>query len=132
MEVISADDGKTIAILITRETAFSETTFVSPPEIPLQLGFVVHGAGGQVPAHCHMPIDRRISITCEFLWVRKGRCEVDLFDDERKLVTTRELRAGDAILLLSGGHGFRMIEDTVLAEVKQGPYIGLAEKERFG
>lgn len=131
MEVISGADGNTIAMLITRETAFDETTFVSPPEIPLQLGFVVHGAGGEVPAHCHVPIDRRVSITCEFLWVRQGRCEVDLFDDARNFVATRELRTGDAILLVSGGHGFRMLEDTVLAEVKQGPYIGLAEKERY-
>jgi hypothetical protein len=56
---------------------------------------------------------------------------VDLFDDARNFVATRELRTGDAILLVSGGHGFRMLEDTVLAEVKQGPYIGLAEKERY-
>jgi hypothetical protein len=131
MEVIRAAAGQTIAVLIAREVEFPETTFVTPPENPLQLGFVAHEAGGAIPAHSHVPVDRRISVTCEFLWVRKGRCEVDLFDDHRTLVATRELRAGDALLLVGGGHAFRMLEDTVLAEVKQGPYIGLEEKQRF-
>jgi len=130
MELISAE-GRIIAMLIPREAEFQETTFVSPPEVPLQLGFVSYAAGKEIAAHCHLPVERRITVTCEFLWVRKGRCEIDFYDDHRALVATRELRTGDAILLLSGGHGFRMTEDTVLAEVKQGPYIGAAEKERY-
>ncbi len=41
------------------------------------------------------------------------------------------MSTGDILVLVSGGHGFRMLEDTVLMEVKQGPYTGLKEKERF-
>ena len=47
------------------------------------------------------------------------------------LIATRELATGDVMLMVGGGHGFRMLEDTVLLEVKQGPYTGVAEKERF-
>jgi hypothetical protein len=35
------------------------------------------------------------------------------------------------MLMLAGGHGFRLLEDTTFVEVKQGPYTGLEEKERF-
>jgi hypothetical protein len=35
------------------------------------------------------------------------------------------------MIMVGGGHGFRMTEDTVLLEVKQGPYPGVQEKERF-
>ena len=35
------------------------------------------------------------------------------------------------MLMIDGGHGFRMLEDTVFLEVKQGPYTGVDEKERF-
>jgi len=35
------------------------------------------------------------------------------------------------MLMVTGGHGFRMLENTVFLEVKQGPYTGLEEKERF-
>ena len=38
---------------------------------------------------------------------------------------------GDIVLLLGGAHGFRMLEDTVLFEVKQGPYIPKKDKIIF-
>ena len=63
--------------------------------------------------------------------MRQGRCILDLYGEDRVLLTSRELVAGDAVLLIEGGHGFRMLEDTVLFEVKQGPYGGVAEKVRF-
>jgi uncharacterized protein YjlB len=69
--------------------------------------------------------------TSEVLVVRRGKCEVDFFDDDRQLVATRELEAGDVMLMVGGGHGFRMLEDTVFLELKQGPYLGLDEKELF-
>ena len=56
---------------------------------------------------------------------------VDIFNDDRDLVATRELKTGDILLMISGGHGFRMLEDTIFIEIKQGPYIGLNEKVRF-
>ena len=65
------------------------------------------------------------------LLVRRGRCEMDVYNEDHELVATRELRAGDLALMIAGGHGFRMQEDTVFLEVKQGPYTGLDEKERF-
>jgi hypothetical protein len=63
--------------------------------------------------------------------VKKGRCLLDIYNDERELVATRELSAGDLMLMVGGGHGFRMLEDTILLEIKQGPYTGVEEKERF-
>jgi hypothetical protein len=96
-----------------------------------QIGFIVYPAGGEVQAHTHRPIQRNIVGTGEVILVRSGRCHVDIFTDERELVTTRELAAGDVVSMVSGGHGFRMIEPTVLLEVKQGPYIEADEKDRF-
>jgi hypothetical protein len=60
-----------------------------------------------------------------------GRCQIDIYDDQRQLVHTSELRQGDVMLMVGGGHGFRMLEDTVFLEVKQGPYLGVDEKEPF-
>ena len=60
-----------------------------------------------------------------------GKEVIDIYDDDRQLVATRELQTGDIMLMVGGGHGFRMLEDTVFLEVKQGPYTGLEEKERF-
>ncbi len=107
------------------------TTFVTPPELQQQVGFIVYAAGGEIKRHRHRPVERRLVGTSEVLIVQRGRCEVDLYSEERELVATRELRQGDIIVLIAGGHGFRMLEETTLLEVKQGPYAGEDEKERF-
>ena len=106
-----------------------KTVFPTGPELELQVGFVVYQAGGVIAPHRHPPITRSISRTCEVTMVKKGRCEVDIYNDKRQIVATRELCAGDLVIFVNGGHGFRMLEDTVLLEVKQGPYHGANEKE---
>ena len=123
--------GKTLAWIIRASVSPAATTFVTPDSANFQLGFVVYPAQGVIARHTHRPLERKIVGTSEVLVVRKGRCEVDFYDDDRAVVATRELRAGDTMLMLGGGHGFRMLEDTVFCEVKQGPYTGLDEKERF-
>ena len=126
-----ADNGKPLAYIIRGKLNPEKTTFPTAPESNLQVGFVVYAAGGQIARHVHRPLERHIVGTSEVLVVRKGHCEVDIYNEERQLVVTRELRPGDILVIVSGGHGFRMLEDTVFLEVKQGPYIGLDEKERF-
>jgi hypothetical protein len=107
------------------------TTFMTPPEFKQQVGFVVYPSGGEIQRHVHRPLERRLVGTSEVLVVRRGRCEIDIDNDNRELVATRELREGDIMLMVNGGHGFRMLEDTVFLEIKQGPYTGIDEKERF-
>lgn len=123
--------GRTLATLVRAELRPRETTFVTSDDQTQQVGFVVYPAGGEIPRHSHRPLERHIAGTGEVLVVRAGRCELDVYSEERDLVATRELAAGDVAILVAGGHGFRMVEDTVLLEVKQGPYVGIEEKERF-
>jgi hypothetical protein len=41
------------------------------------------------------------------------------------------LDAGDLMLLSTGGHGFEILEDTDMIEIKQGPYAEGRDKTRF-
>lgn len=128
IERVCIDDVE--AALIIRAGRFPDAThFLTPPDWSLQTGFVVYPAGGEVAAHRHKPIDRRIRDTGEVLVVRRGRCAVDFYDERGARVDTRELASGDVLILRTGGHGLRMFEDTVLLEIKQGPYAGPEEKE---
>ena len=124
-------NGKLLACIIRAEINPEKTTFLTPSEFNLQVGFVVYPVGGEIARHIHRPLERHIVGTSEVLVVKKGQCQIDIYNDARELVATRELRAGDLLLLVDGGHGFRMLEDTIFLEVKQGPYIGLDEKEQF-
>jgi hypothetical protein len=131
IEIIDMN-GRPLAYLIRADVDPAETTFPMPPSLSLQVGFVVYPKGGEVQRHVHLPVDRHISNTSEVLVVRRGACEVDFYDEERReLVATAALQKDDILLIVAGGHGLRMLQDTVLLEVKQGPYTGPKEKERF-
>ena len=125
------DQGRPLAYIIRGSFQPDKTTFFTPREFKQQVGYVVYPAGGEVAPHVHKRLERNLVGTSEVLIVRKGRCLMDVYNDDRTLVATRELVTGDIMLMVGGGHGFRMLEDTVLLEVKQGPYIGVDEKERF-
>ena len=121
-----------LAYIIRGDLMPSRTTFLTPPQFKQQVGFVVYPAGGEIQRHVHRPLSRHLIGTSEVLIVRRGRCEIDIYNDDRELVATRELREGDVMLMVGGGHGFHMLEDTVFLEVKQGPYTGQDEKEQIG
>jgi hypothetical protein len=120
-----------LAYIIRAELQPRQTTFLTPPEFKQQVGFIVYPARGEIQRHVHRSLERQLIGTSEVLIVRQGRCEIDIYNNQQELVTTRELRQGDIMLMVDGGHGFRMLEDTVFLEVKQGPYTGIEEKERF-
>jgi hypothetical protein len=124
-------DGRVLAYIVRSEMKPARTTFMTPEDLSFQVGFIVYPQNSEIPRHVHKPIQRTLHTTSEVLLVKQGRCEVDFFTDQKQLVTTREMRTGDLLLLVGGGHGFRVFEDTVLLEIKQGPYTGLDEKERF-
>lgn len=130
LDIVSAD-GQPLAYILRGGRAPDATTFVTPPSFKQQVGYVVYPAGGQIKRHTHRPLERHLVGTSEVLVVLRGHAEIDIYDDQRALVATRELTAGDVMLMVGGGHGFRMIEDTVFLEIKQGPYTGLDEKEQF-
>jgi len=116
--------GLPLAYIIRGKLNPTQTTFLTPPEFKQQVGFIVYPAGGEIQRHVHRPLERHLVGTSEILIVRRGRCEIDIYNDERELVATRELGQGDIMLMVAGGHGFRMLENTVFLEVKQGLTLG--------
>lgn len=124
-------EGRPLAYIVRAAYSPERTTFVTPSELQLQVGFVVYPPGAEIPRHVHHPIERHLRGTPEVLVVKSGRCWIDIYNDDRHLVASTELHPGDVMLMVGGGHGFRMIEPTVLIEVKQGPYPGVDEKVRF-
>ena len=120
-----------LAYIIRADFLPDKTTFLIPPDYKQQVGYIVYPAGGEIQRHVHRPLERHLVGTSELLVVHRGRCEIDIYNDERELAAIRELHAGDIVLMVNDGHGFRMLEDTIFLEIKQGPYIGLDEKEQF-
>jgi hypothetical protein len=65
------------------------------------------------------------------LFIKSGKVRVDFYSTEQEYITSRILYKGDVILLANGGHGFKMLEQSEIIEVKQGPYCGEMDKVRF-
>jgi mannose-6-phosphate isomerase-like protein (cupin superfamily) len=105
--------------------------FFTPDDFSQQLGYMNRAKGYVIPPHVHNPVTREVQYTKEVLFIKSGRLRVDFYDNDRNYLESRILAAGDVILLAYGGHGFEMLEQTEMIEVKQGPYAGDADKTRF-
>jgi len=90
-----------------------------------------YAPGKVIPAHTHNPVAREVSYTQEALFIRKGKVRVDFYTKQREYRMSRVLGAGDVVLLIAGGHGFEVLEKLNMIEVKQGPYLGDADKTSF-
>ena len=132
IERVIDDDGASVLALIIR-SSFGEPgiNFVTDDESVHQLGVLRWSQGHVIDAHVHNPLRRTIDSTQEVLFVRKGRVRLDLYSANKEYRCSREISSGDVVFLPSGGHGFEMLEETDIVEVKQGPYQGESEKTRF-
>jgi mannose-6-phosphate isomerase-like protein (cupin superfamily) len=138
VETVSGDsfevvgfDGVVYAMIIRASFTDEGVNFFTPDDFSQQLAFMRHPAGRIIDAHVHNPVSREVRYTLEVLFIRRGRLRVDFYDKGQNYLESRELSAGDVILLAEGGHGFEVIEEVEMIEVKQGPYAGDADKTRF-
>jgi mannose-6-phosphate isomerase-like protein (cupin superfamily) len=123
--------GNLLAIIIRRDFQEEGVHFFTPNELSQQLASMRHPAGKKIPPHIHNPVSREVTQTQEVLVIKSGKLRVDFYDSTRIYLESRILNAGDVILLIDGGHGFEVLEDLQMMEVKQGPYVGEQDKTRF-
>ena len=105
--------------------------FFTPNEYSQQLAYMSHPVGKMIQPHVHKKVQREVFYTQETLFIRKGKLQVDFYLDNQTFLESKILEAGDVILLIKGGHGFKVLEDLEMFEVKQGPYAGDEDKIKF-
>lgn len=124
-------DGILISIIVRAEFRERGISFFTPDDFSQQLAFMRHPAGREILPHVHNPAPREVQFTQEVLFIRKGRLRVDFYRSDLSYLESRILTTGDTILLATGGHGFEVLEEVEMIEVKQGPYAGEQDKTRF-
>ena len=130
--VYDKDNTVPICHIIRAPYSPNNTEFFTPGSYSQQLGIIKYSKGGYIKPHFHNKVTREVHYTQEVLVIRKGKLRVNLYDHELKHILDVVLNTGDVILLASGGHGFEMLEDCEMLEVKQGPYNGVeADKTHF-
>jgi mannose-6-phosphate isomerase-like protein (cupin superfamily) len=120
-----------LAVIVSRDFDKPGIHFFTPDDLSQQLAYMRHPAGKVIDPHVHNPVDRSVQYTREVLFIKRGRLRVDFYDNDQNYIESRILQAGDVILLATGGHGFEVLEEIEMIEVKQGPYAGDQDKTRF-
>ena len=69
--------------------------------------------------------------TTEVILILKGIVRVDFYDPKKKYLFSKIIKKKDIIMLVSGGHGFKVLKDVQMLEIKQGPYVEENDKIRF-
>jgi len=121
--------GEVLAVILRKGYDEEGVNFITSQDNPLQLGVLKHRGGTRIKAHSHKSSPRVIREIQEVLFIQYGKVEVEFYDDKENRITGRTLSSGDTILLSSGGHGFNVLKDSKIIEVKQGPYYG-GEKDK--
>lgn len=120
-----------LAIIIRNNYRQTGIEFFTPDEFSQQLAYMNRPKGYVIEPHVHLHKERKVVMTQEVLLIRSGKVRIDFYDEEHTYVDERILGKGDVILLAAGGHGFEMLEDAEIIEIKQGPYVATADKVRF-
>ncbi|WP_316824801.1 hypothetical protein [Pedobacter miscanthi] len=120
-----------LAIIIRSNYQKEGISFFTPGDFSQQLGYMNRPKGYVIEPHIHNIIERKVTLTQEVLYIKSGKVVVNFYTDEKLYLENRIVETGDVILLAAGGHGFEMIEDSEIIEVKQGPYFGDEDKIKF-
>jgi hypothetical protein len=125
-------EGITLARVIPNIVNFKNTgaNFFSENNDFLQVGQIYYPENHIIIPHEHLEVQNNISVINEVLILIEGKIEVNLYI-QKIIKHSLVLNSGDAIVLMNGGHGFKMLEPSKIIEIKQGPYMGDLDKIRF-
>ena len=95
------------------------------------VGYMNHGKGHIIKPHRHKKRNTSIFYTTEVIVLLKGLLRVDFYDDKQKYLFSKIIKEKDLIMLVHGGHGFKILKKTEMIEIKQGPYSVVKDKVKF-
>ncbi len=109
----------------------SGINFFTSKEATQQFGFMKHKKNHVIKPHKHNKRLTRILRTTEVILLLKGTLRVDFYNDKCRYLFSKKINERDVIMLIHGGHGFKVLKNTEMIEVKQGPYSLASDKIKF-
>ncbi len=105
---------------------------LSPSDECLQVACKKLNTSDTFRPHKHLTVHRETSQTQEVWIILGGAVEITLYDLNDEVIYRGRLESGDCFITLRGGHGFEVLEDdTILYEIKNGPYWGQESDKVF-
>jgi hypothetical protein len=123
---------ETLAIII-KSTYLKKKgiNFFTNKKLTQQVAFMSHPKNYTISPHFHRKIERKISATTEVLIIINGILKINFYSKSKKYLFSKLAKKNEIIILLTGGHGFKIIKNCKFIEVKQGPYNIKKDKITF-
>ncbi len=124
---------KKLYALIIKETYQKKKgiSFFTENNANQQIGYMSHPKNYFIKPHKHQKRETKIFITSEVIILQKGKLRVDFYDTKKKYLFSVVLKKNQIIMLVHGGHGFKVLEPVKMLEIKQGPYANDKDKVKF-
>ena len=123
---------KLFALIVRRQfRKKSGINFFTSKESTQQFGFIKHKKNHIIKPHKHNKRLTKILRTTEVILLLKGTLRVDFYNDKNKYLFSKIINERDIIMLIHGGHGFKVLKNVEMIEVKQGPYYLASDKVKF-
>ena len=125
--------GKLLLGLIIRRNYLEKKgiNFFTNNKLSQQVAFANHPKDYVIKAHSHKNIKRIIKGTPEVLIILSGKMKIYFYGVKGNYLFSKVVKKNDIIILINGGHSFKMLEKCKFIEVKQGPYFQSKDKKKF-
>ena len=105
--------------------------FFTPESATQQFGYMKHNRKHIIKPHLHQKRLTKILSTTEVILIMKGVLRVDFYNQKKRYLHSKILKKNDIIMLVHGGHGFKVLKNVEMLEIKQGPYSVSKDKVKF-
>ena len=123
---------KLFALIVRRQfRKKSGINFFTPTDATQQFGFMKHKKNHFIKPHKHNKRMTRILRSTEVILLLRGTLRADFYNNNNKYLLSKIINERDIIMLIHGGHGFKVLKNVEMIEVKQGPYYLASDKVRF-
>ena len=110
---------------------FKGIKFFTPSDLNMQIGSMSHSKNHIIKPHFHINRKKIIKQMSELLIIFSGQLKVYFYNKNKLRAKSVIINKKDMILLISGGHGFKVLKKLEMLEIKQGPFIGEKDKMKL-
>ncbi len=116
---------------IIKYTKKNGVNFLTPAKLSHQVGFIKHKKNHEIIPHLHLINKRKINYTSEVLIIQKGKIRIDLYNKKKKYLFSKIAKKNEIVILIKGAHGFKILDNCEMLEIKQGPFNDKEDKIKF-
>lgn len=121
-----------LLVINKKQDITSNRTDLCPSDQFLQISTKILTNNTTFRPHKHLKLERNTDITQEAWIILSGKIKCKFYDLDDSIILEEVLSGGDCAVVFKAGHSFEVLEDnTILYEVKNGPYYGTEKDKTF-